>query len=231
MNVLDTRRYEMLMRVRDFGAAQKSLFPAKTLAGQMMATITATVQELSQHAASQASGVGAAREATSSKAASRATLRDDLDAISRTARALAIDIPGLDDKFCLPRGQSDQLLLSVARAFAQDAAPLADDFIKHEMPATFLDDLHIAINNFEKAFSDHVTGKETHVAASAGIDAAMEKGVLALQRLDAIVHNKLHDHRAMLSAWQRACHVERSRGRAKAAAANDGTTGAASPQS
>jgi hypothetical protein len=61
MNNLETRRYEMLSRVRDFGAAHKNLFPAKSLAAESLNIIAATVQDLAQHAASQASGIGAAR--------------------------------------------------------------------------------------------------------------------------------------------------------------------------
>jgi EAL domain-containing protein (putative c-di-GMP-specific phosphodiesterase class I) len=53
MNVLEKRRYEMLMRVRDFGATHKNLFSAKSLADEMIAIISSTVQELSKHAASQ----------------------------------------------------------------------------------------------------------------------------------------------------------------------------------
>jgi hypothetical protein len=30
-------------------------------------------------------------------------LREDLEAINRTARAMAVDVPGLDDKFRVPR--------------------------------------------------------------------------------------------------------------------------------
>jgi len=36
-------------------------------------------------------------------AQSRAALRDDLEAINRTARATADDVPGIDDKFRIPR--------------------------------------------------------------------------------------------------------------------------------
>jgi len=34
MNSLDTRRYEILVRVRDFGAAHDTLFPPASLGGK-----------------------------------------------------------------------------------------------------------------------------------------------------------------------------------------------------
>src|SRR5205085_1237031 len=100
----DTRGYEMLVRVRDFGTTTyKNLFLAKSLGAETLAEITSAAAEVEKHAASQVSGMGAARESASSKATARATLREALDAVSRTARVLALDTPGLDNKFRMPR--------------------------------------------------------------------------------------------------------------------------------
>ena len=85
MNSLDTRRYEMLVRVRDFGVTQTALFPPASLGGQAFAAVAKAVNDLDGHAASQYSGRGAAREGAASKAAAREALRDDIEAIARTA--------------------------------------------------------------------------------------------------------------------------------------------------
>jgi len=227
MNDLETRRYEMLVRVRDFGAAHTDVFPAASLGGEMFAIIASTVQELDGQATSQVSGIGAAREGSTSKAAARATLREDLESISRTARTLALDTPGLDNKFQLPRSAGARALLTAARAFARDAAPLTAEFIRHEMPPDFLDDLNADIRNLERAIGERSSSREAHVKATLAIDAAMEKGLTALQRLDTIARNKLREDMPTLAAWDRACHVERA-GRAKANTA--GATTTAPPQ-
>ena len=60
MNMLVTRRLEMLVRVRDFGAAHRDLFPASTLGGKMFVTVGSAVTALSEQAASQLSGRGTA---------------------------------------------------------------------------------------------------------------------------------------------------------------------------
>ena len=75
MNTMDIRRYEMLVRVRQFGTDHRELFPASSLAGKMFATVANSVGELSKQAASQVSGKSAAREGTSTKAVARSALR------------------------------------------------------------------------------------------------------------------------------------------------------------
>ena len=121
MNDLENRRHQTLVRVRDFGAAHSTDFGANSLGTQLFATVASIVRELDGHAASQASGVGAARQETATRAEARAALRDDLEAINRTARAMAEETPGINDKFRVPRETNDQAPLNAARAFATDA--------------------------------------------------------------------------------------------------------------
>jgi hypothetical protein len=116
-------------------------------------------------------------------------LREHLEAITRTARAMALDMPGVDDKFRPPRGSGDQRLIETARQFAHDAAPLANEFVKHAIPANFLDDLDSDIKALEEAIKVRESGQGTHVAARASINAAMEAALAAVRRLDAIVPN------------------------------------------
>lgn len=59
-----------------------------------------------------------------------------MKAWSATAHAIAIDNPGLDHKFRVPRGENDEILIAAARAFATDAVPLSAQFIAHETPIT-----------------------------------------------------------------------------------------------
>ena len=162
---------------------------------------------------SRISGRGSAREGRVSKAVAREALRDDLEAIMRTARAMALDTPGVDDKFRLPRGSGDQMILNTGRAFLRDAAPLSADFMKHDMPDDFLADLQSDIEAFEEAIPDHEPGKDTHVAARAAIEGAIDAGLDAVRRLDAIVPNRLRNDSKALASWERARRVEYRAGR------------------
>lgn len=218
MNNLDTRRYEMLMRVHQFGADHQDLFPPSTLGGKSFTAVGEAVTALKDHSATQYSGRGSAREGTVSKAVAREALCDDLEAIVRTARAMALDTPGVDDKFRFPRGTGDQLILNAARAFSHDAAPLSAEFIKHDMPDDFLADLHSDIEAFEEAIRDYEAGKDTHVAARAAIEGLIDAGLDAVRRLDAIVPNRLRNDPATLALWERARRVEYRAGRPRSEA-------------
>jgi len=209
MNSLETRRLEMLTRVRDFGVTHAAEFPAASLGGEQFAVVGQVVEELTRLATTQSTGAGAARQGSASRAEARDALREDLQAIARTARAMSLDVTGLENKFRLPRSGSDQSLLTSARAFAADAAPLKSDFIRHEMPADFLDDLNADIEAFERAVNSQNTGKGAQVTATAAIDAAVERGLNALQRLDAVVRNKFRNDPARLAAWESARHTPR----------------------
>jgi len=96
-----------------------------------------------------------------------------------------------------------------ASAFPADAVPLAGEFQKHEMPANFIDELHADIAALEEALSGRARNRDAHVAATAALDATMERGIKAVRRLHAMVRNKFRDDPAALAAWESASHVER----------------------
>ena len=110
-------------------------------------------------------------------------MRADLKAINLTARAMAADVPGLDDKFRLPPVGNDQLLLNAARAFLADATPLAAQFIAHEMPADFLDDLRDDIAALEAAIGNQASGVGEGVSARVAIETRVDDGVAVMNKL------------------------------------------------
>ena len=99
MNGLDKRRYEMLVRVREFGRSHAELFPPDTMGGRGFAEVTKAIEKLVAHSAEHFSGRGSAREGVTTKAVARDALREDIEALVRTARAMSLDTPGLEDKF------------------------------------------------------------------------------------------------------------------------------------
>jgi hypothetical protein len=200
----------MFVRVRDFGQAHTSDFSPTGLAHQQFTALATVITELDGHAAAESSGRGAARQGTETRAQARAALREDLEAINRTARAMADDVPGIDDKFRLPRGTNDKNLLNAARAFKADATPLKAQFIAHEMPADFLEDLQADIDALEAAISNQGSGIGNHVAASAAIDDTINRGSDLVRKLDAMVRNKYSNNPSALAEWTSASHTERA---------------------
>ncbi len=206
----ETRRLEMFIRVREFGAAQANAFPANTRGSEMLAELNTAITELEGHAAAQSSGTRAAKEGTAVKAVARAALREDLEAISRTAHAVALTTPGLDDKFRLPRNAGDQAWLAAARAFEQDAAPIRNEFTRRGLPADFLEDLAADILAFETSIGSREQKTGNRVAATVAIDTAIERGMNAVHELDAIVRNVFSHDPATLAQWTSASHTARA---------------------
>jgi hypothetical protein len=210
MNNLEIRRYEMLKHVRDYGASNASAFTPESMAGKLFSEVATEVEALEEHATAQSSGRSALRQMTAGKAAVRASLRETLEMIRRTARAMALVTPGLDDKFRIPRNATDTELLLTARAFLRDAAPLKDEFIKREVPAAFLEDLAAQIQAFELAVNGQNASSDASVSARTSIDGAIDRAMKAIHQLDPIVRNKFHNDPAALAAWESAKHTERA---------------------
>ncbi len=215
MKDAEVRRLEMFIRVQEFHSAHAAQFPASSFAGQQFAVIDSVVSALETHSSAQSSGRSKVRESSSSKAATRDELLRDLQAISRTARAMALTTPGLDNKFRVPYEAGNQVLLATARAFAADAEPLKEEFIKRGMPEDFLEDLQADIAELERAIADKAQGAEAHASATAAIDAEVERGMNAVRELDPIIRNMFADDPATLAAWMTASHVERPARRKK----------------
>lgn len=219
MNDNETRRHQMFLRVQSVGSARSADFAANSIGQQLYATLSAIITEIEGHAASEVSGSGLSRQGTTTRRQAREALREDLEAISRTARAMATmsdaAVPGLDNKFRLPRGNNDQQLLSAARAYAVDALPFKAQFIAHELPADFLEDLAADIEAMEAAISEQSGGLGNRVSAGAAIDDAIDRGVEVKRKLDVIMKNKYANNPAVLAEWISASHTERAPKRKK----------------
>jgi hypothetical protein len=205
----ENRKYQMFVRVRNFCVARTADFAANSLAAQLIAALVAGITRLDDLIGAQSSGRGAAREGSSSRGAARAALRDTLEAISRTARTLALNTPGLDDKFRVPQESNDQKLIAAARGFARDAAPLAAQFIAHELPSNFIEELNADIAALEAAIDHHTDAVGDHVGARAGIDTAIDEAAGIVRQLDTIIRNKYRNDPAVLAEWASASHTER----------------------
>jgi hypothetical protein len=198
-----------------FGAAHATEFAEGSLGKQHFTGLGAIITEIAGLAASETSGFGAERQGTTTRAQARDALLEDLEALSRTARAMSDEVPGIENKFRIPRDNNDQTLLSAGRAAATDVLPLKTQFIAHEMPADFLEDLAADIAAMQTAISNQSGGVGDHAAASAAIDDAIARGMDLLRKLDAIVRNKYANNPGVLAEWTTASHVERAPKRAK----------------
>jgi hypothetical protein len=203
------RRYQMLVRVRAFGAKYADRFPSGTAGVRMFVAVGEAVSALEQHAVVQTSARG--HGAVYAKNAARTRLRKVLRVISRTARGVAVGAPALAGAFRVPKTNGDHALLMAARAFAHDAREHNEAFIEHGLPPAFLDDLDVAITALEHESRGYNAARQAGVAAAAGIDVALGQALTSVRRLDAIVANLCREDPGAMAAWQSARRVGRKR--------------------
>jgi hypothetical protein len=215
MKSIDIRLLEMLIRVRQFCVSHADALPANSRAAELSALIVAAINDMETQASMQDSGKRATKEKTSLKKVKLDALREDLLAISRTARAMAHTTPGLDDKFRMPRSKGEQACLIAARTFATDAEHLKTEFIRRGLAATFIEDLKTKREAVEESIDVKAQKASTQVSATVAVSKAAERGRDAMQELDAIVRNVFSDDPAVLAEWESASHLERASRHAK----------------
>jgi len=210
MKDTEKRAYETFVRVDGFGETYSASFPEGSRGRDLFAEMKGTITELGGHAEAQASQRSAAAQGTAARDAARKALRKSVEAISNTARAMSFSSPGLDKRFSLPRGNNDRALLTTARSFLADAAPLKAEFLRNELPADFLERLAAQIQSFEQNIAVQNRSRGARVTATSAIKNAVVRGLAVLRQLDAVVRNKFAANPATLAAWESASHTERA---------------------
>lgn len=208
MNSSINRMHQMFVRVLGFADAHADAFPAGSLGAEMVAELRRVAGELTEAATSQTSGLSSVQRATAERMFARKKLRASMKAISHTARAMALDTPGLEAEFRLPRSGSDTALLQIGRVFAATALSLKDKFLRHAMPASFIEDFEGDIADLERTMGEQNTRRSAHVTATVTVESGAERGMNAVRKLDAIVRNTYRNDPAALAAWESARHVE-----------------------
>ncbi|MCA1618101.1 MAG: hypothetical protein LC795_02060 [Acidobacteria bacterium] len=205
----EVRILEMLIRVRQFGRAHADSFPSGSRGAELFTHVGSAVDDLEGLSALQTSHARAAKEKTAQKNAASDVLRAEMEAISRTARSMARATPGLRDKFRLPHNAGEQTWLLTARAFAADAEPLKDEFVRRGMAANFLEGFRSRIGNVEQSIDGRAQKSAARVSATVAVAEAAGRGREAVRELDAVVRNIFRGDASTLAEWESASHLER----------------------
>jgi hypothetical protein len=210
------RNREMFLRLKDFAAAHTDI-PATTIWPQLVTDLNSMLTDQDANATSEQVGKGSKLAGTTGREAGREALREDIDPIVRTARVIGERKPGFDDRFRTPRGDNDNSLLDLARGIA---ATLADpevkaEFIRHAMPADFVEDLNADIAAMQEAMSDQAGGRADIRSAGVSIDETDARGMKTARAMNAVVKNHYRNNAAVLAEWETARHVERAPRRKK----------------
>jgi len=205
--LFDIRRFESLVRMNEFGAAHADQFPATSGGGKLFAALDPVVGRLKSHVVTETVSKNAARQGVASKNAAGNRLRQLLTTLTRTAKLVTSGMPGLVEKFRLPRSRSDQRLVAAARAVVQESTRFADAIVAHNLPSTFLADVTTGIDAFEAAIQAHATARESRASAGAGIREELAAGFTIADQLDTVVANQCGADPTMLAEWKAARRV------------------------
>lgn len=197
-------RYEMFVRVRDFGAAHQDLFPESSTAGRTLARVTAAVAAVDEHQKNHVLGTAEARRV---KAETRAAVVEYMKTIAHAARRVTRPEPG-ENPFRLPRRRTLPAEIATARAFIVEAEKRQAPFIALGLPPTFVSDFRALVDELQQAVAVRLNSKTVRRHAQAGIQAALAQGFDAVQDLDVVVAMATRQDPARFAAWQTARHVE-----------------------
>lgn len=146
-------QYDAFTRIEGYGTKYAVDFPSTSRGGKQFAKNAAAMME---NGVKKLVGKGDFRGGSGNKALAAEAAVTLLRQIRKTAVAIANaeERPGFDDNFVVPRSNSYDGLLSVARTFLQEATPEAALFIEFAMPADFLTKLDGIVTRMEKADTD-----------------------------------------------------------------------------
>ena len=210
MNDLNVRRIEMCARVVGFFNSNPMTFSEGSPGPQLVTALADAVVNIRKLDAIRTSELATGRAVSVAREAANKALTEAIGKIGRCAQGMAPTLPGVGDKFRPLYGSGDSKLLTLAKAYAVEATPLRDAFVKFEMAPTFIEDLNARIETLEKAIGQRAVCKGARVAATGRLEAAMEVALGILVQLDPIVENKLTGDPHELSRWKTARHLERA---------------------
>lgn len=206
MRLPDIRLFESLVARREFGAKHPEQFPDTSPVGILFSELDAGLDEVHGYGIAQAAGRNAARKQTSAKRTTRNRLRRKLFSLTRAAKIASAGTPGYESAFKMPAPCGDQRLLQAARAIVQDATPLQDQLVAHNLPK-ILDDASASIDGFEASVAAHKAAKEAHVAARIEIADAIARAQTIAAKLDIAVQQQFENTPALLAEWRSVCQV------------------------
>jgi hypothetical protein len=202
MNAKETRQYEMLLRVRDFGNAHRELFAGSSVAQQAFAAVGRAIDDLTATDMRKMSASISARAGR--KTAAREALTDVLLKVSQLVKVLRAR-GQTTPPFELPESRGDQALLTAGRQFARDAAALEAEFTGHGMAPTHIAGITAA---FEEATRDRGMSRADHTAARTRIQELVSSALLEVRRLDLIIDNELAGDKVIEAVWKQVRRVD-----------------------
>jgi hypothetical protein len=196
-------KYEMFVRVRNFGTTNLDVFPEATPAGQKFAQLAAVVTTIEDQLVQRARARAEARKV---KIATRRSVMDYMKALASTGRQAAEEESGAHP-FRLPMRRAAAEVLTTARLFMEEAERRKEKFVELGMPPTFLTDFAAVVDGLEAAIGVQQDSRGARQKAQAGIESGLERGMKLVNQLDVTVANALRTDAVRLGQWHGARHM------------------------
>lgn len=197
-------RYEMFVRVRNFGVANRDVFPESTAGGRTFAHVAEAVAAIEEFLARRTLARAEARKV---KATTRTAVTRYMKAIASTGRRAAMGEWGTHP-FRMPARKSTPVMLTTARLFLDEAERRQEKFIELGMPPTFLRDFQKLIDELALAVSLQHDSRGSRRKAQAGLDNTLSRGFAAILDLDVTVANALRDDPVRFAQWEGARRID-----------------------
>jgi len=212
MNDADRLTHQMLVRSREAFAQSLSDFSAGGAAHQLYAELQADIARVEQKGAAYGTGRSDAKHGTQTTNATRETLLADLFAIREAGKVMDVE-----EKFPYPTRNNNEELLQMADVYATNALPLKPQFIAHELPSDFLDNLAENKAALQEAIAGRFNAVGDHIEAREELDDALAHGVATIRKLTGLMKVKYANNPGKLAEWMAASHIERPSRRARPA--------------
>lgn len=192
------QKYEVLVRVRNFGTANRDVFPESTAGGQTFVEVAGAVAAIEEFLTRRTQARAEARKV---KATTRAAVTRYMKAIAATGRRAA-DSEWGRHAFRMPTRKSAPVVLSTARLFMEQAERRREKFVALGMAPTFLTDFAALVDDLDKAINLQRDSTGARRNAQRGMEAALAGAWTRLRDLDVIVPNTLVNDPARLAQWE-----------------------------
>ena len=191
-------KYEMLLRVQDFGIAHRELFPETSIGGQAFKELAEATARIDAHVQTRPP----ANDGRKEKAVAREAVKAAMRAIVRTAKGIE-RAPGTINTLVMPKGSSDVAVLAAARRLGHDAEAVKDQLAELGLEPACLSDLAKAVDVFDATIRACRAGRSNVAGSEGGIQGMFRLAFKALRTIDIVVANAVKDDPVLVAAWAR----------------------------
>ncbi|MEP6689463.1 MAG: hypothetical protein ABJC36_14025 [Gemmatimonadales bacterium] len=206
MNRTVSRRLNMAVRVRDFCETNPSADPSFV---SVLGRLKEAIDRMVSLGSRQVSGLLSRHASTVNRQQIRRGLRNDLlRHLVTIAQDAAAEKPGLGDQFEIPgHNLSSARFYAVAKAMLELGVAEKEVLIKHGLSDQLLNDLAVAVAEFEGSITATNTSREEHIGARAELQQVSDEVLQLVQMMNGINRYRFRGDPHLLVAWEAAKHV------------------------